>query len=1209
MGAASSAAYIWINGTFVGYTEDSKTSSDFEVSAYLKPGANDISIQVYRWSDGSYLEDQDFWEVSGISRDTYFYATPQQKINDFFVKAQLTKNLKAGNLTGGLLNLSVDLENRRFDKEPSVLLLYTLARNGKTLSTESKKINFNNKYSSFTFNKKLSEVEPWTAETPALYDLSIQTYNAQGTLLQAIQQKIGFRNVTIKDRQLLVNNVAITVRGVNRHEQDPVTARVVSHASMELDAKLMKSYNFNSVRNSHYPNDSFWYEVTDRMGLFVVDEVNLEAHWFMAEAKKGTRPKTDQMGFRPEWRAAFLDRTKSMIERTKNRPSVILWSLGNEAGDGPSFPAMADLIKARDPSRPIMYEGMGHNRGYDETHDWLDIYSPMYDTVPEMIKFANFKTHQAYIQVEYSHALGNGLGNLQEYWDAFYQYPQLQGGFIWQWAGQPYAEKDKNGTPYWAYGGDYGPDETDGNFFASGVVDPNRKPTPAGLEIKKAQQPITFKAVDLIKSTIELTNRYDFIDLKGHRLSWEILEDGRVIKTGDSINLSGKPQESQLLNLSLPVIEPVPGAEYHLNISVRALANAVAGIEANQVIAYEQFALPITTQAIPVTTKGELKLSQNKKSTVVTGKDFKIIFDNLTGQISSWKVNEQSLLEAAPKPNFYRAMTDNDIGYKGTNDLTGFSFWKTAPSTAKLVSIKATLTADNSATIRVVERIAGDSVEYKTQYDLLADGSVKVSIHFEPLKSDLPEMLRAGTALTLPAGYNSVEWFGRGPHESYIDRKYSALVGRYQGSILDQYVPYARPQENGNKVDVRWAAITGKGKGFFVKSLQPLSINVQQIPLSEIDYVSDKNLHGALVKPSPLTTVNIDLAQRGVGGDDSWGGVPMDPYRLPAKPYDYTFVLIPFNPSTTQLDDLGRKNFSAPAATSDTASDTAPVPMIKPVTSGGDPTTIEHPEKIGIGTGTWGTITGPVMADDIDRVGAAWYYTWTTTPVQKDNRFYSVPTKATFMPMIWGPKNTDRDSLKSVDKSLPALLSFNEPDNKNQANMTVENALELWPALEQMGMRLSSPAPSSDAPHPAAYFLKPDSWFGKFMAGAEKNKRRVDFLALHYYSDDLDVSRMEADLRAAYTLYGRPIWVTEWALVDWANTDKFSFEQTRQFFIDATQMMDDLPFIERHAWFGMYRGGDGWFINTEIFDNNGKFTPVGTAFYELTKFGKIRTKK
>jgi beta-galactosidase len=880
-GSVKSAAYVWVNGREVGYTEGSKTPAEFDVTDVLRPGANTVAVQVYRFSDGDYLEDQDYWKISGLERDVFLYAVPPVHIRDFFARAGLDSTY-----TDGRLALDVTLRNTLPGTSGTQrLTVDLLAADGRSVLprplTRSVRVAAGAE-SVLVLTAQVPHPARWSAETPNLYTLVLSLAGPDGAVTEAIARRIGFRRVEVKGGLLLVNGVAVTLRGVDRHEHDPHTGRVVSDSMMRRDLELMKQANINAVRTSHYPDHPHWYDLADEYGLYLVDEANIESHGM------GYQPDTT-LGNNPAWRLAHLDRTQRMVERDKNHPSVIIWSLGNEAGDGVNFVATSAWVHDRDHTRPVQYERAG-----ERPH--VDLVTPMYPPIENLLKYVATWRDRPLIMCEYAHAMGNSEGNLQDYWDVIEAHAQLQGGFIWDWVDQGLAATSPTGEPYWAYGGDYGPPGTpsDGNFLINGLVLPDRTPHPHYLEVRKVYQPIRTRPVDLAGGTVRIVNHYDFRDLTGLSLRWTATADGDTVAHGALPAPRVRPHDSLEVRLPVPALTPRPGTEYFLTVQY-ALDRAEPFRPAGWVVAWDQFALPLAAPApaLDLATVPPLALAETDTTATLTGPRFAAVFDRRSGTLASLSYDGTELLLAGPVPNFWRAPTDNDFGYGMPRRQR---IWKDTGPDRHVDAVTVRRTGPGQVRVEVAMTLHAGGAGYTTTYDVFGTGDIVVTNHFVPGDTTLPDLPRLGTRLVLRGAFDSVTWYGRGPQESYVDRKTGAAVGLYRGTALEQYHPYIRPQENGTKVDVRWIALTNReGIGLLAVGLPLLSATA--LPFLQEDFdegMAKRNRHTYDVTPRDLVELKLDAAQMGVGGDNSWGARPHAEYRIPVREYTHRFRLRPF---------------------------------------------------------------------------------------------------------------------------------------------------------------------------------------------------------------------------------------------------------------------------------------------------------------------------
>jgi len=882
-GGVRSAFYFWLNGEFIGYSQGSKTPAEFDITDKVITGDNRIAVQVYRFSDGSYLEGQDTWRVSGLERDVYLYAVPKTRISDLFVKAELNDDLKSG-------YFSLDIDFLQDDETAEEMTI-------KAVLTGSSEILFDSTAvvkKSILFEAVIDQINPWSAEYPYLYNLQINLINSQKEVIESLTQQVGFKRVEIIDGNLLVNGKAIMFRGVNRHEWDPVRGRSITEEIMIKDIKLMKENNINAVRTSHYPNQERWYELCNEYGLYVIDEANIEAHGMQFHENSYGHIAND-----PTWTAQWIDRGKRMVERDKNQPCIIMWSMGNEAGDGENFVKLYEWIKSRDNTRPVVYQPAWYE-------DHTDVVFPMYKNIEFISEYAEKKTDKPLILCEYAHAMGNSVGNLQDYWDAFEKYDALQGGFIWDWVDQVILKTAENGTDYWAYGGDFGDEfaENDSNFCANGLIAADRTINPHMHEVKKVYQPVQFEADKLSRGRIKVTNRYDFIDLNHLDFEWFIKGNDKIISSGKMGKLDLIAGESQKLTFSLSGIIPEQGVEYFLMIRAKTNQNHPL-ISKGHIVAWEQFQLPISRELTTTpSTDMPVIILDTDAGIEVHGEAFSVIFNSATGQIKQYIYNGIEIFINPIEANFWRAPNDNDLG-NGMPKRTGL--WKNVSDSLKTEVIRSEV-KNGLAHIEVKSSYL--SINLNSVYKVYGNGIINIDNKYSIADTSLPEIPRIGIKMSLLGDFDELAWFGRGPHESYSDRKTSAAVGLYHGSVWEQTFQYVRPQETGNKTDVRWMALSNGKIGLMAKGVPTFDSSVHQYPYEDLDYVPKGQKHGKLdIQQKDQVDWLIDLKQMGVGGDNSWGARPHDKYTLPPGNYDYSFMLVPFKVGTdlTKLSKLTMK--------------------------------------------------------------------------------------------------------------------------------------------------------------------------------------------------------------------------------------------------------------------------------------------------------------
>ena len=901
VGAAKSSLDVWLNGEKVGFSQGSKTPAEFDITQYLAKGDNLLAFQLRRWTDASYLESQDMLRISGIERDVYLYATPKQHVFDFHAKPTLSDDFKQGKFT-----LDIDLKNYE-SRDKKVIVesqLFDPRQGMKAIVTKSQTINLaSNSSKNVSFTTPVKSPALWSAESPSLYTLVINLKNSSGKVIESISDDIGFRRIEIKNGQLLVNGKAIYIRGVDRHETDPHKGHVVDKASMERDIKLMKQFNINAVRSAHYPNNPYWYDLTDKYGLYVVDEANIESHPLAIDKKT-------QIGNEKSWIPAHLDRTKRMYERDKNHPSIIIWSLGNEAGEGVVFETTYKWLKEQDSSRPVQYEPAG------EEH-YTDIFAPMYPSIERLVKYAKKNPERPAIMIEYAHAMGNSVGNLKDYWQAIEQYPALQGGFIWDWVDQSLEYVNENGVKYWAYGKDFHPDlPTDGNFLNNGLVNPHRVPNPHAYEVKKVYQPIRFTAANAQAGQFTIENKHFFIGLDDYQLHWKIEANGELVAKGQQAFPKVEPQQSKPLSIKLPTLPTQDSREYFITLSA-VIDTPQPLLDIGHEVAFEQFPLLVKRVAAPIKDKG-LQLANVKESAgsiIFNNGETRLEFDQKTGWLTQYVHKDKSLLKAPLKANFWRAPTDNDLG---NNMHSWASIWQTA---ADSLSLKDLTYKKNSQGYQLTAKYISSVFDgtYQVDYSIAHNGRVQVNAAINFAKGQkLPDLPRFGMQTVLNGDYKNLSWFGRGPHESYADRKTSAAIGLFRAPVLEQIQHYPRPQENANKTDTRWVALKDHNSvGLLAVGDKPLSVSAWPYLQQDIDYIAGKDgsasasglvpltsKKGAEVPIRNLVTFNIDAKQMGVGGDTSWGRPVHKPYRIPAKNINYQFTLIPFDATSEKEAQL-----------------------------------------------------------------------------------------------------------------------------------------------------------------------------------------------------------------------------------------------------------------------------------------------------------------
>ncbi|MCX6170653.1 MAG: DUF4981 domain-containing protein [Ignavibacteriales bacterium] len=877
-----SAMNIWMNGEFVGYSEDSRLPAEFNITKYLKDGKNTLAVEVFRWCDGSYLEDQDFWRLSGIFRNVFLMATPDVHIRDFEIKTELDESYKDAELI-------VITKIKNYGEQPAAktkLEITLLDENNnpvgeKVLIKTERELLFPNAENIIPLKVKIANPKKWSAEQPNLYTLILTLKDKDGNVLEYESSKIGFRKSEIKNGQLLLNGKPILIKGVNRHEHDSDLAHYMTEELMIKDIVLMKQHNINTVRTCHYPDDPRWYELCDKYGLYLIDEANVESHGIGYDPDKTLANK-------PEWLQSHLERIQRMVERDKNHASIIIWSMGNEAGDGVNFEAASNWIHMRDASRPVHYERAGR-----KAH--TDIVCPMYPGINYLLNYAKEKQDRPLIMCEYAHAMGNSVGNLQDYWDVIESHDQLQGGSIWDWVDQGFKKKTSDGREYWAYGGDFGEDQTDGNFCINGLVLPDRTTTPKTLEVKKVYQNISVKPVNLPKGEVKIFNKYFFTNLNEFEMIWQLYEDDKVIQNGVDDKISVEPRKELVVKLPIKKFRTVAGAEYFLNFGFK-LKEKKLWAQKDYELAAEQFQIPFKKESVKLDAKklNELKVVETPENIFINGKDFDVVFSKIKGMIISYVYKGVKLIESGPQPNFWRAPTDNDFG-NGMEKRC--AVWRYTGDTREIKNVAIEQSKIKSM-IKVKMEFLLNEIEgkYISTYSVFGDGSIEIENDFNPMKKDLPEIPRIGMKMQMPKDFSNVEWFGRGPQENYIDRFTAAFVGRYKSTVHEMFTEYVSPQENGTRTDIRWIAVSNpNGIGLMAIGEPLLSASTLYYTDEAMTQKSRGTMHPTDLVSNNFVNMNIDYKQMGVGGDNSWGAYPHDQYRIFPKEYSYKFILRPFD--------------------------------------------------------------------------------------------------------------------------------------------------------------------------------------------------------------------------------------------------------------------------------------------------------------------------
>ena len=868
-GSVTSNMYLWVNGKYVGYSEDSKLEAEFNLTKYLKPGKNLIAFQVFRWCDGTYLEDQDFFCYSGVGRNCYLYSRNKKYIQDIRVTPDLDSNY-----TNGTLNVALNLNGS------GTVELNLTDPAGKSVATAQ--VNGNGQKSVVM---DVSNPEKWTAETPNLYTLTATLKNGSNTL-EVIPVKVGFRKIELKGGQILVNGQPVLFKGADRHEMDPDGGYVVSRERMLQDILRMKQLNINAVRTCHYPDDNLWYDLCDQYGIYVVAEANIESH--------GMGYGKETLAKNPSYKKAHMERNQRNVQRGYNHPSIIFWSLGNEAGYGPNFEQCYTWIKNEDKTRAVQYEQAG-------TNEFTDIFCPMYYDYDACKKYSEGNIDKPLIQCEYAHAMGNSQGGFKEYWDLIRKYPKYQGGFIWDFVDQSNHWKNKDGIDIYGYGGDFNKyDASDNNFNDNGLISPDRRPNPHAHEVGYFYQSIWTTPGDLSKGEIKVYNENFFRDLSAYYMEWQLLANGEVMQTGVVQDLNVAPQQTATLKLNLNTEKICPCKELLLNVTYKLKA-AETLMPAGSTVAYDQLTIrPYTAKALELKNQKASNLDivvpvikdNDHNYLIVEGENFIIEFNKHNGYLSRYEADGMQLLNPGAQltPNFWRAPTDNDYG-AGLQHR--YAVWKNPG--LKLTSLKQSIENEQAIVQAEYEMKAVKGKLFLT-YVINNEGAVKVTQKMEAGKEEkVSDMFRFGMQMQMPENFNEVEYYGRGPVENYADRNHSTLIGKYRQTVAEQFYPYIRPQETGTKTDLRWWRVLNiSGNGLQFVGDAPFSASALNYSIESLDDgVQKDQRHSPEVAKAPFTNLCIDKVQMGLGCVNSWGTLPLEKYRVPYQDYEFSFILTP----------------------------------------------------------------------------------------------------------------------------------------------------------------------------------------------------------------------------------------------------------------------------------------------------------------------------
>lgn len=865
-GSVSSNIYLWVNGQFVGYSEDSKLEAEFILTKYLKPGKNLIAFQVFRWCDGSYLEDQDFLRLAGVGRDCYLYARNKKYIQDIRVTPDLDVQYR-----DATLNITMNLKG-------SVIVDFKLLdQSGKEVATATAKGS-----GKISAGMEVRNPKKWSAESPVLYTL-VATVKDKGNIIEVIPINVGFRKIELKGSQIWVNGQPILFKGVNRHEMDPDHGYFLSPQRMIQDIKMLKAFNINAVRTSHYPNDNLWYDLCDQYGLYVVAEANVESHGIGGH-------KT--LAKNPLFAKAHLERNQRNVQRSYNHPSIIFWSLGNEAGFGPNFEACYTWIKNEDKTRAVQYEQAG-------TNEYTDVYCPMYQDYENNKKYCEGNIDKPLIPCEYAHAMGNSVGGFKEYWDLIRKYPKYQGGFIWDFVDQS-LHWEKEGTAFYAYGGDWNSyDASDNNFMNNGLINPDREPNPHMYEVGYFYQSIWVTPVDLSKGIVNVYNENFFRDLSAYYAEWELLADGAIIQKGIVENLDIAPQQTGNMQLGYTTENICQDQELLLNITFK-LKKAETLLSAGNIVAKNQLVIrpykapELTMSAIQNSIRTTVPVVKDNDANylIVEGEHFRLDFGKRDGYLCRYEVKGKQLLEKGGKliPNFWRAPTDNDLG---AGLQLKYAVWKHTGIHLDKLNHK---TENDLVSIEAEYVMETVKAKLYLTYIINRDGSIKVTQRMSVDKSaTVSDLFRFGMQMQISGNLERLSYYGRGPIENYSDRNNATWLGKYQQTVSEQFYPYIRPQENGARTDIRWWKLTNKGgSGLKIVPNAPCSMSALHYSIESLDDGEQKEQrHSEFIPCVDYINLCIDKVQMGVGGVNSWGALPIDDYRLSYKDYEFIFLLQP----------------------------------------------------------------------------------------------------------------------------------------------------------------------------------------------------------------------------------------------------------------------------------------------------------------------------
>lgn len=893
-----SAFYVWVNGKEVGFSKGSRIPAEFDITGFVRTGENSISVRVYQWSDGTYCEDQDMWWLSGIFRDVYLVAVPDAHIWDACVRTEFDDTYENADLVLKTVVKITDKATGDGLNLHAVLLDYQ----GEVVSEQCLEVPGKCDEAVLESRTGIKQPMKWSAEAPYLYTLLLTLKNGKGEIIEVTPLKVGFRQVEIKGDVFHVNGVPIKIKGVNRHEHHPDLGRAVPIDTMIKDILLMKRHNINAVRTSHYCDDPRWYDLCDYYGIYLIDECDLETHGFGILKDWKGNPAND-----PAWEAATVDRMERMIARDKNHASIIIWSLGNESNLGCNHKAMAKRARELDSTRPIHYEGDYHI-------EVVDMYSRMYLHIDDVIKIGKGEFEikdvvgdykgMPFVQCEYAHAMGNGPGGLKEYWEAYYTYPRLMGGFIWEWVDHGIRKHTEDGREYFGYGGDFNDFPNDGNFVCDGLIFPDRMPSPGLIEYKKVLEPVHVEAVDLKTGKFKLTNRWDFRSLDCLNLAWSVSADGKMIQSGKLLMPGVKAHESGEITIPYVLPKAAPATKYYLLVSFSLASNetwANSGFE----LAWAQFELPVETLGNTMDRRIITPVTVVEADNLIhiTGVDFELSFDRIHAVITDWKSNGRRLLNKGPRLNFWRATTDNDRGWKYAQK------WRDAGLHGlqhRTDSVEVEKLGSTAVQVRVKTRIAPPVLDKAFvcdyTYTIYGNGDVLIDVHGVPT-GEWPETLpRIGLQMTIPKALDKVSWFGRGPGESYIDTKQAGRFGLYSMNVDELYTPYIFPQENGNRSDVSWVTLADpRGSGLMAVGRPTINFSAHRFTTMDLENAR----HTVDLVPRDEITFNLDYRHDGIGSA-SCGPRPWEQYLLKPEEFSFSVLLRPFSVDAMSAAEAAR---------------------------------------------------------------------------------------------------------------------------------------------------------------------------------------------------------------------------------------------------------------------------------------------------------------